>query len=247
MRYGFHGLSYEYIAGELAKHLPPAAGKVVVAHLGNGASMRALDQGKSVASTMGFSALDGLPMGTRCGNIDPGVVLCLLQEKRLDANAVSHLLCQESGLLGVSGISNDVRDLVQSDSPHAARALDIMVYRIVRELGSLATAMQGLDAIVFTLGIGEHAAQIRERVCDAAGWLGVALDHAAKLSGKSCISTPQSKVSAWVILTNEELAITQHVRRLTLFDAVAFKMGPMSSSHCRLQLCPPTFIHCPAR
>jgi acetate kinase len=215
MRYGFHGLSYEYIAGELPKYLPSGASRAVVAHLGNGASMCAINEGKSVASTMGFSALDGLPMGTRCGNIDPGVVLYLLQQKRLDADAVSHLLYQESGLLGVSGISKDMRELLQNDSPHAAQAIDIMVYRILRELGSLAAAMEGLDALVFTAGIGEHAARIRERVCEGARWLGLELDAAANRSGARRISQPHSRVSAWVIPTNEELVIARHTRRLT--------------------------------
>lgn len=215
MRYGFHGLSYEYIASQLPRHLPAGAHKVVAAHLGNGASMCAIADGCSVASTMGFSALDGLPMGTRCGNIDPAVVLYLLQEKRLTTDAVSHLLYQQSGLLGVSGISNDVRELLQSPDPHAAQAIELMVYRIGRELGSLAAAMAGLDALVFTAGIGEHAAQVRARVCAQASWLGLELDEAANAAGKTCISRSGSKVSAWVIPTNEELVIGRHTQRLS--------------------------------
>jgi acetate kinase len=214
MRYGFHGLSYEYIAGELPRHLPAGASKVVVAHLGNGASMCAMEDGRSVASTMGFSALDGLPMGTRCGSIDPGVVLYLVQEKGLSAQDVSRLLYQQSGLLGLSGISSDMRDLLESRNPHAALAIDVMVYRVARELGSLAAALGGLDALVFTAGIGEHAAAVRARICAQAAWLGLELDAAANATGQSCISRPGSKVSAWVIPTNEELVIARHTQRL---------------------------------
>lgn len=214
MRYGFHGLSYEYIVSQLPDYLPAGAHKVIVAHLGNGASMCAIVDGRSVASTMGFSALDGLPMGTRSGSLDPAVVLYLLQGKQLTTEAVSQLLYQQSGLLGVSGISNDVRALLQSQSPQAAQAIDLMVYRIGRELGSLAAAMEGLDALVFTAGIGEHAVQVRERVCAQAAWLGLALDQPANLIGGPCISRPGSKVSAWVIPTNEELVIARHTQRL---------------------------------
>ncbi|WP_036167049.1 acetate/propionate family kinase [Massilia sp. 9096] len=214
MRYGFHGLSYEYIAGELPRYLPDGADRVVVAHLGNGASMCALSKGRSIASSMGFSALDGLPMGTRSGSIDPAVVLYLVQEKGLSPEAVSHLLYHESGLLGVSGISHDVRTLLHSAEPRAAQALDLMVYRVGRELGSLAFALQGLDAIVFTAGIGEHATQMRKRICEGAAWLSVRLDDVANEAGNACITRPDSEVSAWVIPTNEEIVIARHTRRL---------------------------------
>ena len=179
-RYGFHGLSYEYIASVLPGIDPVAArGRCVVLHLGNGASMCALQGGRSVASTMGFTTVDGLPMGTRCGAIDPGVILYLMDERGMDARAVEKLMYQQSGLLGVSGVSSDMRTLLASAEPRAALAIDLFVYRIGRELGSLAAALGGLDAIVFTAGIGERAAPVREKVCRAAAWLGVELDAAA--------------------------------------------------------------------
>lgn len=210
-RYGFHGLSYEYIASMLpGVDARAAAGRTVVLHLGNGSSMCALDGGRSVASTMGFTAVDGLMMGTRCGAIDPGVILYLIDELRMDARAIEKLIYQQSGLLGVSGISSDMRTLLASDEPRARLAVDLFVYRIARELGSLAAALGGLDAIVFTAGIGEKAAVIRERVCAAAAWLGVALDASANSANGPRISTPQSKAAAWVIPTNEELMIARH-------------------------------------
>lgn len=210
-RYGFHGLSYEYIASVLPQLAPEAAaGRVVVAHLGNGASLCAMHGGRSVASTMGFTAVDGLPMGTRCGNLDPGVILYLLDELKMDARAIERLIYKESGLLGVSGISGDMRELLASDAPRAALAVELFVYRIGRELGSLAAALGGLDALVFTAGIGEHAAPIRERVCRTAAWLGLQLDAAANAAGGPRISTAGSSVSAWVIPTNEELMIARH-------------------------------------
>lgn len=213
MRYGFHGLSYEYIAQELPRHEPrAAAGKVVIAHLGNGASMCALLAGKSIATTMGFSALDGLPMGTRCGNIDPGVLLYLLKEKHMDADAIENLLYRESGLLGVSGLSNDMRELLQSDHSHAREAIDLFVYRIVRELGSLVAALGGLDALVFTGGIGEHGADIRAQVCAQSSWLPMHLDDSANRLGGPCISTSESSVSIWALATDEELMIARHVQ-----------------------------------
>jgi len=179
-RYGFHGLSYEYIASVLPEHSARAAeGKTIVLHLGNGSSMCALKQGKSIATTMGFSVLDGLPMGTRCGSIDPGVLLYLMEDRKMDAKAIEKLLYSKSGLLGVSGISSDVRELLASGEPGAKLALDLYVYRIGREIGSLAAALGGLDAIVFTAGIGENAEIIRERVCQDATWLGVELDAVA--------------------------------------------------------------------
>jgi acetate kinase len=215
-RYGFHGTSYEYIASELPRHDPrAAAGRVVVAHLGNGSSLCALRNGRSVATTMGFSSLDGLPMGTRCGSLDPGVLLLLLDHLHMDARAIEALLYKESGLLGVSGISSDMRELLASTDPRAAEAVDLYVYRIGRELGSLAAALGGLDALVFTAGIGEHAAAIRARVCRDAGWLGVALDEAANEASGPRISREGSKVSAWVIPTDEELMIARHTSRLT--------------------------------
>ena len=214
-RYGFHGLSYEYIASVLPQVDPRAAvGRTVVLHLGNGASMCAIHNGNSMASTMGFTAMDGLPMGTRCGNLDPGVVLYLVDELKMDARAIEKLFYQQTGLLGVSGISSDMRTLLASDEPRAKFAVDLFVYRIGRELGSLAGALGGLDAIVFTGGIGEHAVAIRERVCHAAAWLGVELDSTASAAGDSRISTAASRITAWVIPTNEELMIARHTRRL---------------------------------
>jgi acetate kinase len=215
IRYGFHGLSYEYIASVLPQHDPrAAAGKTVVLHLGNGSSMCALAGGRSVASTMGFTAADGLPMGTRCGNLDPGVVLYLIDELGMDTRAVEKLIYQQSGLLGVSGISSDMRTLQESDAPGAKAAIDLFVYRIGRELGSLAAALQGLDAIVFTGGIGENSRSLRERVCRDASWLGVELDGAANTSNAVRISTTASRVAALVIPTNEELMIARHTRGL---------------------------------
>lgn len=214
-RYGFHGLSYEYIASVLAEYDPRAAqGRTVVLHLGNGASLCAVKAGNSMASTMGFTAVDGLPMGTRCGNLDPGVVLYLIDELKMDARAIEKLLYQQSGLLGVSGLSSDMRTLLASTEPKAGFAVELFVYRIARELGSLAAALGGLDALVFTAGIGEHATPIRERVCNAVGWLGVELDPVANAAGGPRISTVSSPVQVWVIPTNEELMIARHTHRL---------------------------------
>ena len=214
-RYGFHGLSYEYIASILPAHLGPGAdGKVVVAHLGNGASMCAMRNRRSVATTMGLSVLDGLVMGRRCGALDPGVVLYLMDCERMSAAQIAHLLYEESGLLGVSGISDDMRDLLKTDDPRAREAVALFVYRILRELGSLAAALGGLDALVFTGGIGENAAGVRARVCRDAAWLGLDLDESANESRGPRISRPDSRVAAWVIPTNEELMIARHTRRL---------------------------------
>ena len=214
-RYGFHGLSYEYIAAALPEVDARAArGKTVVLHLGNGASMCALQAGRSVASTMGFTAVDGLPMGTRCGALDPGVILYLMDERGMDARAVEKLIYQQSGLLGVSGISSDMRALLESQEPRARLAVDLFVYRIGRELGSLAAALGGLDAIVFTAGIGERAAPVRERICRQAAWLGVELDAAANAQHGPRISGAASRVSAWVMPTNEELMIARHTREV---------------------------------
>ena len=217
LRYGFHGLSYEYIA----QALPPfdahaASGKTVVLHLGNGASMCAMQGGRSMASTMGFTAVDGLPMGTRCGSLDPGVMLYLVDELKMDPRAIEKLIYQRSGLLGVSGISSDMRELLSSDAPRARLAVDLFIYRIGRELGSLVAALGGLDALVFTAGIGEHAVLIRERVIQNAGWLGLTLDAAANASGGPRISASSSRVAAYVIPTNEELMIARHTRGLLL-------------------------------
>jgi acetate kinase len=213
LRYGFHGLSYEYIARVLPEYSARAAqGKTVVLHLGNGASMCAMAAGRSVASTMGFTAADGLPMGTRCGNLDPGVVLYLMDELGMDARAIEKLIYQQSGLLGVSGISSDMRTLETSDDPRAKAAIDLFVYRIGRELGSLAAALGGLDAIVFTAGIGENSLSLRERVCRDAAWLDVDIDVDANRRGDACISTNAGRVSAWVIPTDEEVTIARHTR-----------------------------------
>ncbi len=210
-RYGFHGLSYEYIAGRLPEIAPDIAkGKVIVAHLGSGASMCALAEGKSVESTMGFTALDGLPMGTRPGQIDPGVLLYLIAKKGMSAKAVQDLLYRDSGLKGLSGISNDMRDLEKSNAPAAALAIDYFVYRIGLMTGMLAAALGGLDAFVFTAGIGENSATIRARVAEKMTWLGAALDPAANSQGKTVISQPHSKLPLYVIPTNEELMIARH-------------------------------------
>jgi acetate kinase len=211
-RYGFHGLSYEYIASVLPEFLGPerADGLVVICHLGSGASMCAIKHRKSVATTTGFTGLDGLPMGRRCGNLDPGVVLYLLQQKGMTPDAVSKLLYNDSGLFGMSGISDDMRDLLASESPHAAEAIDVFVYRIGRELGALVACLGGLDALVFTAGIGENAAAIRRRVCEDAAWIGIELDCAGNERGGPCITLPKSEVSAWVIPTDEDLMIARH-------------------------------------
>ena len=213
-RYAFHGLSYEYIASVLPNHLSAVAdGRVVVAHLGNGASLCAMKNRQSVASTMGFTALDGLMMGTRCGSLDPGVVLHLLGALGMSVQAVEKLLYEQSGLLGVSGVSGDMRAVEASDTLEARQAIDLYVYRIGQQLGSLAASLGGLDALIFTAGIGENSAMIRRRVCQDAAWLGIELDEDANLaqaSGARRISTGSSRVAAWVIPTNEELMIARH-------------------------------------
>jgi len=209
-RYGFHGLSYEYIASRLPELLGAQAdGRVIVAHLGNGASMCAMRQRRSVATTMGFTTLDGLMMGTRCGTLDPGAVLHLIQHCGYAPAQLEHELYRQSGLLGVSGISNDMRTLLASSAPAAAQAVDLYCYRIVRELGALATALGGLDAIVFTAGIGENSAQLRERVLSAVQWLGVDLDAGANAMHGPRLSTATSRVSAWAIPTNEERVVAE--------------------------------------
>lgn len=214
-RYGFHGLSYEYIVSVLPQVAPEiATGKLVVAHLGNGASLCAIEEGRSIATTMGFTPLDGLVMGTRTGALDPGVILYLLQHEGMDADAVERLLYEQSGLLGVSGLSSDMRSLLAAAEPAAKEAVDLFVYRVGRELGSLIAALGGLGALIFTGGIGEHAAQIRARVCRAASWLGVVLDEATNMAGGPRISKQEAAVSAWVVPTDENLVVARHTRRL---------------------------------
>ncbi len=210
-RYGFHGLSYEYIASVLPEVAPEIAkGRVIVAHLGSGASLCALKDGKSVDSTLGFTALDGLCMGTRPGALDPGVVLYLFQNLGLTAKEVEKMLYTQSGLLGISGISNDMRDLLGRSEPEARLAVDYFIYRVAKEIGALTAVLGGIDALVFTAGLGENSSEIRRRICEASSWLGVDLDSEANGNGKSRISNPQSKVSAWVVPTNEELMIARH-------------------------------------
>jgi acetate kinase len=210
-RYGFHGLSYEHIAEALPTVAPELArGRVVVAHLGAGSSLCALRDGKSIESTMGFTALDGLPMGTRTGALDPGVVLYLLQDRHMSATELEDLLYKRSGLLGLSGVSSDMRDLLASAEPRARLAVDYFVYRIVREVGALASALGGLDGLVFTAGIGERAAPIRARVCEGLAWLGITLDAAANPAHGPRISAAGARPSAWVIPTDEEVMIARH-------------------------------------
>jgi len=210
-RYGFHGLSYEYIADRLPELNPAIAkGRVVVAHLGSGASMCALENRRSIESTMGFTALDGLPMGTRPGQIDPGVLLYLIAQKGMSAKDVEDLLYRQSGLKGLSGISNDMRELEASASPAAALAIDYFVYRIALNAGMLAAALNGLDAFIFTAGIGENSATIRARVAEKLAWLGIDFDTDANKAGGPLLSKPHSKVAAYVIGTDEELMIARH-------------------------------------
>jgi acetate kinase len=214
-RYGFHGLSYEYVAAVLPRvDAAAGAGRTVVAHLGNGASLCALSNGRSVATTMGFTPADGLVMGTRAGSLDPGVLLYLMTRHGMDAAGLENLIYHESGLLGVSGVSSDMRELLASGDRRAAEAIDLFVYRIGRELGSLAAALGGLDAVVFTGGIGENSAPIRERVGVAAAWLGVRLDEDENRRGGPRISRPASRVAVWVIPTDEERMIADHTRRV---------------------------------
>jgi acetate kinase len=214
-RYGFHGLSYEYIAGVLPDYLGEiAGGRVIVAHLGNGASLCAMKGRKSIETTMSFTPLDGLPMGTRCGAIDPAIPLYLMREKGMDLAAVSDLLHRHSGLLGMSGLSADMRELLDSPGPNAAEAVAHVVYHVSLAIGSLAVALGGLDALVFTAGIGEHAVEVRERICSRIAWLGIELDAAANAAHGPRISTPGSPVSAWVIPTNEEAVIARQALAL---------------------------------
>jgi acetate kinase len=210
-RYGFHGLSYEYIVSRLPELAPELQyGRVVIAHLGSGASACAVQNGQSVASTMGFTALDGLPMGTRCGSIDPGVIFHLLREHKMDVDSVEDLLYRRAGLLGISGVSNDLRELLANPDPAARLAVEYFVYRIAREIGSLVAAVGGVDGIVFTAGIGENSAAVRAQVCEQIRWLGITLDPVANAAGASRITLPESRVSAWVVPTNEERVIAEH-------------------------------------
>ena len=214
-RYGFHGLSYEYIASVLPPQAPEIAdGRVVVLHLGNGCSACALKARTSIATTMGFTALDGLPMGTRCGALDAGVVLHLVQQKGMSAEALVDLLYRRSGMLGLSGISSDFRELLTSEEPRARFAVEVFCYRTAGQIASLAAALGGLNAIVFTAGVGENAAPVRSAICRACNWLGLELDEAANRERRTRISTPQSRVAAYVIKTDENLMIARHARAL---------------------------------
>jgi acetate kinase len=214
-RYGFHGLSYEYIASVLPETAPEIAdGRVIVAHLGNGCSACAMKDRQSVATTMSFTALDGLPMGTRCGALDPGVILHLLQQKAMTAETLVDLLYRRSGMLGLSGISSDFRELLASDETRARFAIDLFCYNVARHIGSLAAALGGLDGIVFTAGVGENAAAIRDKICRACTWLGLELDAAANKEHQTRISTRNSRVAAFVIRTDENLMIARHALAL---------------------------------
>ncbi|QUD86490.1 acetate/propionate family kinase [Phenylobacterium montanum] len=214
-RYGFHGLSYEYVAGRVRELAPElAAGRLIIAHLGAGASLCAVKDGHSIDTTMGFTALDGLMMGTRCGALDPGVILYLLQAKGMSAAAIEDLLYRRSGLLGVSGLSGDMRALLASEAPAAREAVELFVFRIAREIGALTMSLGGLDGVVFTAGIGEHAPEIRRRVCERLAWLGARLDPAANASGQGPIQAKDSRIALWVVPTDEEAMIARHTADL---------------------------------
>jgi acetate kinase len=214
-RYGFHGISYQYITRCLGE-LDPAMGegRVVIAHLGSGCSLCAVRAGRSIETTMSFSALDGLPMGTRCGALDPGVLLYLMRNRGMDAAGLEDLLYKRSGLLGISGLSNDLRVLEQSEDPRAAEAIDYFVYRIGQSLGSMVAALGGLDALVFTAGVGENSTLIRRRVCEDAGWLGVEIDHDRNERAEPRLSPDGATPSVWVIPTDEERMIALHTQGL---------------------------------
>ena len=214
-RYGFHGLSYEYIASVLPQVAPDIANsRVIVAHLGSGASLCAMKNGKSLDNSLSFTALDGLCMGTRPGALDPGVVLYLFQSLNLSPKEVENILYKKSGLLGISGISNDMRDLLGSSEPDAKLALDYFIYRAAKEMGGMAAVLGGIDALVFTAGIGENSAEIRRRICETSSWLGIEVDPDANAANKQRISRDSSKVSVWVLPTNEELMIARHTGTL---------------------------------
>ncbi|MFL6855232.1 MAG: acetate/propionate family kinase [Sphingomicrobium sp.] len=214
-RYGFHGLSYEYVSGRLAEIAPDHGGKrIVIAHLGNGASLCAVHEGRSVATTMGFTAVEGLVMGTRCGSIDPGVLIYLMDEHGMDARALESLIYKKSGLLGVSGISSDMRSLRGSDDPKAREAIDLFIYRIVREIGSLSAALGGLEGLVFTGGIGQRDLRTRQEVVAGCAWLGADLDEQRNAAGEGLISSDYSKIPIWVLPTDEERVIARHTAAL---------------------------------
>jgi len=214
-RYGFHGLSYAYVASELTKVAPMIAQKkIVIAHLGNGASLCAIEQGRSVTSTMGFSTLEGLPMGTRCGRIDPGVILYLLDEEKMNSSDISDLLYKRSGLIGLSGLSNDMRTLEASDNPNAEQAIAYFVASIQREIASCAATLGGLDALVFCGGIGENSRAVRERVCAGLNWMGLSVDPAHNAANETFISAASARIPVLVVPTNEELVIARETRKL---------------------------------
>lgn len=215
-RYGFHGLSYEYITGEVTRIAPHLMmGRVVVAHLGNGASTCAIHRGRSVASSMGFSALDGLPMGTRCGQLDPGVLLYMLDQEKLNTAQIRQILYNESGLLGLSnGLSNDMRTLEAADNADSHRAIDYFVFRVQRELGAMAAAMGGIDALVFCGGIGENSRVVRRRVCERLGWVGIEIDHGRNAESATVISSEFSRTTVMVVPTNEAVVIARAARKL---------------------------------
>lgn len=214
-RYGFHGLSYEFVSRRLAEVAPEHGRKrIIIAHLGNGASLCAIDEGRSVATTMGFTAVEGLMMGTRCGSIDPGVLIYLMDERGMDARALESLVYKQSGLLGVSGISSDMRTLRQSDDPRAREATDLFIYRIVREIGSLAAALGGLDGLVFTGGIGQKDARTRNEVVAGCAWLGAVIDEQTNEGAKLRIDARSSAFPIWVVPTDEEAVIASHTARL---------------------------------
>lgn len=221
-RYGFHGLSYDYVVGELRRLAPRLAeGRVVIAHLGNGASVCGIQDGRSVASTMGFSALDGLPMGTRCGQIDPGVLLYLMQQEGMNAEEIADLIYRRSGLLGLSGLSNDMRVLEAAETREAREAIDYFVFRVQREIGAMAAAMGGIDALVFCGGIGENSRLVRSRVCERMGWIGIEIEHDRNAVNALVISSEMGRTPVLVIPTNEELLIVRTVRALaTSVDAL---------------------------
>ena len=228
-RYGFHGLSYEYIASVLPQRAPEIAdGRVVVAHLGNGCSACAMQAGRSVATTMGFTALDGLPMGTRSGALDPGVILYLIQQKGMTADAVTDLLYRRSGMLGMSGVSSDFRELLASAEPRARFAVDSFCYWTARQIASLAAALGGIDGIVFTAGVGENAASIRAAICRACAWLGVELDEAANAAHRTRITRPASRVGAYVIKTDENVMIARHASALLRSPALNRHRAPQA-------------------
>lgn len=212
-RWGYHGISYDYISRQVPQHAPEAR-RVVVAHLGGGCSLCAMLDGKSVETTMGFSAIEGMPMSTRVGEIDAGILIHLMEVDGMDAAAVEKFLYKQSGLLGISGISGDMRELEESSAPEAAEAIDYFVYQIVKFIGAYMAVLGGLDALVFTAGIGENAPLVRAKVCEQLAWLGVALDSAANEKNGPRITTADSRVSVWVIPTNEELMIAQHTLAL---------------------------------